>query len=363
MSTTPALPDPFLMTNGTPVRGRADWPRRRREILERLVRIEYGGLPPSSSGVTAEELHTHQVERYGNARHSQYRIHTGPGAGLSFVLDLLVPSADTSIPVILNGDGCWRTLTDEIIQLVLHRGYALAQFNRVELAPDIYTNRRDSGLYLQFPGEGFGALAAWAWGFHRCVDFLVTLDFLNPAQIAVTGHSRGGKAALLAGATDERIALTCPNGSGCGGAGCFRYLGQGSESLADIMKPVPYWFGAELKEYIGREVDLPFDQHFLKALVAPRSLLCTEALGDLWANPTGTWQTSAAAAEVYRFLSAGERIGIHYREGDHAHTIEDWNALLAFADWQLRGEACRMDFSANPFPGLPRPWLWRAPAV
>jgi hypothetical protein len=361
MPVIPELPDPFVMTDGTRVRVPADWPRRRREILECIVGVEYGGLPPSSPGVAGEELHTHQVDRYGNARHSQYRIHAGPGAGLSFVLDVLVPAADAPRPVLLDGDGCWRTLTDEIIQLVLGRGYVLAQFNRVEMAPDIYSNARDSGLYLLYPDEGFGALAAWAWGFHRCVDFLLTLDFVEKAQVAVTGHSRGGKAALLAGATDERITLTCPNGSGCGGAGCFRFLGHGSESLADIMKPVPYWFGAELKRYIGREAELPFDQHFLKALVAPRSLLCTEALGDLWANPTGTWQTSAAAAEVYQFLGAGNRIGIHYREGGHDHSLEDWTALLAFADWQLRGHACAQDFAADPFPALPRARSWRAP--
>ena len=361
MPATPELPNPFVMKDGTPLRSASEWPRRRREILDLVVRIEYGGLPPAPSRIEGEELHSHNVERFGNARHSQYRIHTGPGSGISFVLDLLVPSGDGQRPVILNGDGCWRTLTDDIIRAVVDRGYILAQFNRVEMAPDIYSTRRDSGLYLLYPDESFGALAAWAWGFHRCVDFLLTLDFVNHARIAVTGHSRGGKAALLAGATDERIALTAPNGSGCGGAGCYRFLGQGAESLADILGPVRYWFDAGLKEYIGREAELPFDQHFLKALVAPRALLSTEAFGDLWANPTGTWQTHAAASEVYRFLGAGGQIGIHYRQGDHDHTMDDWNALLDFADWQLRGQPRRQDFAANPFTDLPRAWSWRAP--
>jgi hypothetical protein len=357
------LPNPFVMKEGTPLRAAAEWPRRRQEMMDLVLRIEYGGLPPVPSSTEGEELHTHNVERFMNARHSQYRIRTGPGADgrISFVLDLLIPPGDPPFPIIINGDGCWRTLTDEIIRAVLGRGFILAQFNRVEMAPDIYSTRRDSGLYLLYPDEPFGALAAWAWGFHRCVDFLFTQDFVDQARIAVTGHSRGGKAALLAGATDERIALTAPNGSGCGGAGCFRFLGQGAESLADILGPVPYWFDAGLKEFIGREAELPFDQHFLKALVAPRALLSTEAFGDLWANPTGTWQTHAAAAEVYRFLGAGERIGIHYRQGDHEHTLDDWIALLDFADWQLRVRARRQDFAANPFADLPRAFLWQAP--
>jgi dienelactone hydrolase len=355
------LPNPFVMNDRAPLGAPAEWPRRRREIHDLIVRIEYGGLPPIPPRTEGEELHFHTMGRFADARHSQYRIRTGPGAGITFVLDLLVPPADAPLPVILNGDGCWRMPTDEIISAILSRGYALAVFNRAELAPDIYSPGRDSGLYTLYPGQTFGAIAAWAWGFHRCVDFLLTLQFLDPARIAVTGHSRGGKAALLAGATDERIALTAPNGSGCGGAGCYRLLGQGSESLASILGAVPYWFDAGLNEYIGREAELPFDQHFLKALLAPRALISTEALGDLWANPTGTWQTHAAAAEVYRFLGVGDRIGIHYRQGDHDHTLEDWNAVLDFADWHFRGRTCGRDFARNPFAELPRAHVWTAP--
>jgi dienelactone hydrolase len=361
MAKLPELPNPFLMNDGTPLRDASGWTRRRREILGLIVPIQYGGLPLTPARTEGEELHFHTIERFANARHSQYRIRTGPGAGITFLLDLLVPIEGAKLPVILDGDGCWRTLTDDITRSVLNRGYILAQFNRVELAPDVYSNRRDSGLYPLYPDGTFGALAAWAWGFHRCVDFLLTLDFVDPARIAVTGHSRGGKTALLAGATDERIALTVPNGSGCGGAGCFRFLGQGAESLADILGAIPSWFDAYLTKYIGRVDALPFDQHFLKALVAPRALLSTEALGDAWANPAGTWQTHDAAAEVFRFLGAGDRIGISYRQGGHDHDFNDWTALLDFADWQLRGKPCARDFGHNPFTDLPRIRTWQAP--
>src|SRR5262249_28075764 len=160
------------------------------------------------------------------------------------------------------------------------------------------------------------------------------------------GHSRGGKATLLAGATDTRIALTAPNNSGCGGAGCYRFQGEKSEDIAAILKNFPFWFQPHFAEFIGHEDRLPFDQHTLKALVAPRALLSTEALGDLWANPSGTQQTYLAAREVFAFLGASEHIGIVFRPGGHEHNAEDWTTLLDFADRQLLGKSSTRLFDA-----------------
>jgi hypothetical protein len=311
--------------------------------------------------VEGEELHSHTVPRFLETRHTQYRLITGPDRPFQFLLDMLVPPGDIPFPVVLTGDGCWRYITDDITREVLRRGYILAVFNRVEIVPDNYRSERVSSLYRVYPEGDYGALAAWAWGYHRCVDFLLSLDCVDATRIAIVGHSRGGKAALLAGAIDERIALTAPNNSGCGGAGCFRWQGHGSETLAHILDPVPYWFSPRLKEFVGREELLPFDQHSLKALVAPRALLSTEALGDLWANPTGTWLTYLAAREAYRFLDAEERIGIWYREGDHDHGQPDWEAFLDFVDWHFQGKLPSQTFDINPFPDLPSAFSWSAP--
>jgi hypothetical protein len=181
------------------------------------------------------------------------------------------------------------------------------------------------------------------------VDFLLTLPMVNPAAIAVVGHSRGGKAALLAGATDERIAVTGANGSGAGGAGSYFVQGPGSETLADSLQRFPYWYGRAIADYLGREETLPFDQHFLKAAIAPRAFVSTEALGDLWANPTGTWRTHVAAREVYQFLGVPDRIGIAFRPGGHSHSTEDWDTFLDFAEWHLGGKTPVRSFDINPF--------------
>jgi dienelactone hydrolase len=249
----------------------------------------------------------------------------------SFTLRVFAPAGDGPHAVVLNGDACWHYATDDVIADILHRGYAFAQFNRVEIAPDM-------------PGTRLpvGALAAWAWGYHRAVDALGQLDLVDPTRIAVVGHSRGGKAALLAGATDERIALTSANNSGAGGAGCLRVSGPGAETLADVTRAFPHWFGPDLAAYAGREHALPFDQHFLKALVAPRALLTTEALDDHWANPSGSWHTHQAARAVYELLGAGERIAITFRPGGHDHAPMDWTTLLDYCDVALRGHGAQV---------------------
>ena len=343
------LPDLLTFRDGRRVEHPAAWPTRRQELMDAFLSLQYGGLPPQPSLTRGEELHTNEAVGVDGARDITYRVGVELNQPFAFPLRLLVPPGAGPFPVVLRGDACWGFVSDEIVQAVLRRGVILAQFNRVDLAADAADPARATGIYPQYPGASFGGLAAWAWGYHRCVDVLVSLPFVNPQQIAVVGHSRGGKASLLAGVTDERIALTSANNSGCGGAGCYRLQGPNSEALSDILTRFPYWFGPHLGEYIGRESTLPFDQHFLKACVAPRLLLTTEGLGDLWANPTGTWHTHAAAAAVYRFLGIEDRIGIWYREGGHAHGVADWNALLDFMDWHFRGRKPTHGYSRNPF--------------
>lgn len=356
------LPDLFTFVDGHRVRTADDWRRRREAWREPLHETGYGHLPPTPEAVRGEELHRTTVAAMAGVTLTHYRlVIEGGRRPFWFTLRLLIPPGDGPFPVVLCGDACWAYVTAEVQAEVLGRGYALATFNRTEIVPDMYTNDRDTALYLVYPDGDFGALAAWAWGYHRVVDFLAEQPWVEAERIAVVGHSRGGKTVLLAGATDERIALTAPNNSGCGGAGCYRWRAEGCETLDDILRAIPYWFSRHLPEYLGREDELPFDQHVLKALVAPRALLSTEALGDLWANPSGTWQTFDAAREVYRFLGATDRLGIWYREGPHAHGLVDWQVFLDFADQQLRGAAPARRYDVNPFPDMPRAFAWSAP--
>ncbi|MGB7157006.1 MAG: hypothetical protein WBD40_03000 [Tepidisphaeraceae bacterium] len=359
------LPDPFVFTDGRRVKTPQDWTARRAELLKLVLHHEYGQIPRPPANVTIVRLISHTLRTF-KAPHHQYKLTFDNGDGrpaVSMTVDLLFPPGKGPHPVILRGDWGWRKTPDDVTQEMLGRGYILAEFNRLELAQDLARTapQRDFGLYAMYPDSDFGALAAWAWGYHRAVDFLVTLPQVDKDKIAITGHSRGGKCVLLAGATDERIALTAPNNSGCGGAGCYRVQGPGSEDLAGILTAFPFWFTPRLKEFVGREQELPFDQHSVKALLAPRALLTTEALGDYTANPSGTLQSHRAAREVYTFLGQPDRIAIAFREGVHEHNADDFNTLLDFADVVFFNKPSQRDWNANPFPDHDAAFTWTAP--
>lgn len=342
-----------MFADGRIVQSAEDWRQRRLELQDQILAIEYGHLPPTPPVTSGELLMRNRTA--WNARQIQYRVRTGPDLSLSFLLDLFLPAGNGPFPVMLNGDACWPEMTPDKAGAVLRHGYALAHFNRLEFASDNVDLGRTDGLYRCYPGRSFGALAAWAWGYSRALDFLFTLDCVNSDRICAVGASRGGKTVLLAAALDERIALCAPNNSGCCGAGCFRYQGPGSETLKEMLRDAAFWLAPGMAEYRDREHALPFDQHALKALVAPRLLVTTEALGDLYANPTGTWLTHAAAREVYRFLGVGARIGISFREGEHGHSLADWETVLAFADHHFKGAPLPQRYDHCPFPELAGP--------
>jgi dienelactone hydrolase len=332
--------------------------------------MEYGGMPPRAEAVEVETLSRGGVGHWPNAPNLwTCRLHCRGGAlSFSFCVRLLFPKAGGPFPAIVNGDGCWGYLTDDIVRRVLDSGCALVTFNRTEMAEDLGypgvpdKTKRSGGLYDVYPGRAFGALAAWAWGYHRCVDFLYELPFIDKARIAVTGHSRGGKTTLVAGATDSRITLVNDNASCAGGSAAFRYVGHGGETLG-ILRAFPSWFGPGLLPYLGREGDIPFDQHCLLAAMAPRPLLLTYALDDRWSNPEGMVQCAWAAGEVYRFLGCPERLAFHLRPGAHAHAPEDWSVLLDFIGWQWGGKPPAVRYNIHPYTHLRPSFAWKAPGV
>lgn len=351
------LPDPFLQKNGRRVQTPRAWKAQRRALLDLILRDEYGTLPPKPSRIVGTETASLPLKE-GFADQKEIRLTIGDNDLIQTRLLLTVPKGKGKFPVIVRGDLCWGQVKPEIAAEIVKRGYALAEFDRTEIAPDSAERR---GVYAAYPDYHGGRLAAWAWGYHRVVDYLLTRREIDKGKIIVTGHSRGGKATLLAGAIDERIALTVPNNSGCGGAGCYRLQAAKSEAISDIVRNFPFWFQPDFGAFIGHADRLPFDQHSVKALIAPRALLTTEALGDLWANPHGTQQSHLAAREVFRFLGAEDKLGIVFREGTHEHNAADWDALMDFADLQLRGRSVTRRFDAFAFPETPSPYSWRAP--
>ena len=336
-----SLPDLLTFNDGRKVENGRDWQKRRLEVYEAIIPVQYGKLPPAPNTISFELLHeTKYIDSVKS--YISGRVRFAFEKEMTFGLNLYVPNGEGPFPAVICGDGCWpRYVSDEVIDDVVGRGYVLATFNRCELARDIMKdNIQDIGLYDVAPRGNYGALSAWAWGYHRVVDVLVDMPFVDAEKISITGHSRGGKAVLLAAATDERITLVGSNNSGGGGAGCYRWLDPKAEKIENLLENFTYWFASSFSDWIGRELELPFDQHFLKALIAPRAQLNMTANGDLWANPEGTRITNEATMKVYDLLNASGRFKLTHREGTHAHKPEDWKTFLDFADEQFKNDEC-----------------------
>lgn len=244
---------------------------------------------------------------------------------------------------------------------ILDNGYAVLNYPNDTIEPmemgkprlgparQAYSDLTDSEQY------SWGSIATWAWGAIRVLDYAVTIPELDSDRIAITGHSRNGKTALLAGALDERFAVVNPAGSGCAGAGSYLALGEGCEDLAALTSRDRWWAWThpDFENWVGREHDLPFDQHFLMSLIAPRPLLRTEGIDDHWANPTGTSVSYIATQPVYDFLGVPDLNTIHYRAGGHDHTEEDAAALMALCDETFFDQPRSMNVS-QPLDGTPK---------
>jgi hypothetical protein len=360
------LPDPFLFADGTRVKTVEDWRRRREELKALILGYEYGRMPPPVKVEVNLEVRGTPIAKNADPGRSEQEVvlRMGPGGVIGTHLFITAPPGKGPFPVIVKGDyhpgavDHWTRVAPEIVAEMTKRGYMLIEFDRTDFAPD--KKEGVEGVRALYPGYDWGLISAWAWGIQRVIDYTITRPDVDAKRIILTGHSRGGKAALLAGALDERIAVVVANGSGCGGAGCYRLQPPLTEDIAKITKSFPTWFSPQFNQFIGHVNKLPFDQHSLKALVAPRPLLCTEATGDVWANAPGTQATHLAAREVYQFLGVPDKIGITYRPGKHAQNADDFAALLDLADQQLNGKTVERKFDQIS-PDTPRPFAWTAP--
>ena len=342
------LPKILEFENGAPVLTKEDFAKRRLELYKYAVEFQYGTTPPAPQVFKVDPLY---ITGYGKA--NVYRITAGTKEKtVSFRLKLMLPKKEHlkegKLPVIVDGDMCFcYAMNQEYLNAALENGIAWALFDRTEIVPDYkYAKRADGPLYSAYPDLDFGAIMAWAWGYSRVVDALEIIGLTDPDCIAFSGHSRGGKTALLAGAIDQRAAIVNPNESGAGGSGCYRvhmkgsYMGQEekrSEELGDLVNNFPHWLGTKTHDFIDRESDLPFDQHYLKALVAPRILFISEAAGDVWTNPVGTYLTNQAAKSAFDLLGAGENLLWYWRHGPHYHEIIDVQTLAGVINHKKYG--------------------------
>ncbi|MBI1320816.1 MAG: acetylxylan esterase [Candidatus Hydrogenedens sp.] len=333
-----ALPDPFTMMDGTPVTTAEDWREKRRpELVQLFQHYMYGFAPEAESEFREDAPEAEAFDGTARVKQIEIRIKGLPEDAPRIHLAVIVPNTPGPHPVMLGikrvGNhatcGAEALLQREdayipeasrkdgaserggrsdfwCVEYILSRGYAFATFLESDVDPD--ENDFTNGIHpwypdLPYPKDAqWATIRAWAWGFRRCVDYLVTDPDIDAGKIGVIGHSRRGKTALLAAALDERIALAVPHQSGTGGCAISRASEQ--ETVERINRVFPHWFNGNFKQFNDNEARLPFDQHLLIALVAPRALLDTEGKQDAWANNPASLRALGAADPVWKLLGA-----------------------------------------------------------
>jgi cephalosporin-C deacetylase-like acetyl esterase len=378
------LPDPLVMFNGQKVTTKEQWTKERRPELKKLFEHYMFGSAPAAPKVQAKVERVDPKALGGKATLKEITLTFAGVDGPKIHLLLVVPNKRKGpVPVFVGMNFCGNhaVLDDPKIHLntnwiypnqkgvnkqgraseasrgtqkdvwniedAIDRGYAVATFYSGDIDPDRKEVREGVQQYFK-GGHDWSTIAAWAWGYSRVIDYLVTDADIDATKIIAVGHSRLGKTVLLAGAFDERIAIVIPHQSGCGGAGPSRLADNTkAESVKRINTGFPHWFNARFKDFNEEPERLPFDQHCLIAMCAPRPVLLSNAVEDQWANPNGQFQLLLAADPVYRLLGStgvgakkmpavgkllDSPLGFYIRDGKHSMNRQDWGVFLDFAD-------------------------------
>lgn len=380
----PPRPDLFVSLPEAADERRLRWEAGRAELLAQLDHIYYGASPPEAEVETAGSPVPFGGADARGSRMLQSLAITLPGRpAFALTLALITPEPDEPIrgvfllpnecglraalddetlpepagftPSYCNADGLLANLIGPMfgewiagppVDWLLERGYAIAAWHESDIAPDSASLHRQSlerfGLDPDAQDRP-GTLSLWAWTISRVADAIRADARFTSTPLLTMGHSRRGKAVLLAAARDERLAVTIAHQAGTGG-GALHGDGVG-EPISAITQSYPHWFIAEYARYADDESALPIDQHALIALAAPRAVLLGNAWRDTWADPAGAWRAAQAASPAWDIygapglvqsrmaaLNVSGRLAAHMRGGTHGVTGADWRAFLEFAD-------------------------------
>jgi hypothetical protein len=409
------LPDPLATDDRGRITTKEAWEARREEIKKVMTYYAVGAMPPPPGNVRGEDLKRESLPSGatdgatgGAVDYRLVHLSFGPGGKYGFDVAIFTPAdrpgpfptvifpsfAETPgaepLPLMPRRPEQGRGLdalrmplgipeagdsprprrestpaaTAEQHRALFERGYALATYHYQDTGEDTIARNEDGSwafrntrFFPAYPDCDWGLLGGWAWGISRVIDYLEGQDFADKSAIVATGHSRIGKAVLVAGAFDERIAIAAPAGTAGGGVGAYRFAGKtrfGGEGLDDMMRKYPNWFSPNLHAFANDPEKLPFDQHWFIALTAPRRFIALEATGDHICSPMAVRQSLLGAQPVYALYDATDRVASNYCEHGHAFNECDWDALLDFADRQLRGKDVGRRFDELP-PAAPAP--------
>jgi len=381
------VPDVLKCIDGERIETARQWEKKRRPELMRMFSEQEYGVTPRHTGIKVkyELIATNPEAMNGLATQKQvlFNFIGKNGKKHQALLLLYIPNGKKGrarVIVSYNFHGNQTTTyEDEVIpspskelmksagseawvrgeqasrwsyELALRRGYAVATMNYHDICPDS-PDLCKYGIAPLLPcyeedsrgANEWGAIGIWAWGYSRIADYLEKEKRIDKRGMVVLGHSRLGKTSLWAGAQDKRFKVVISNDSGCGGAALSKRVF--GENIARITANFPHWFCRSFNAYSENEAALPFDQHELLALVAPRHVYVASAEDDQWADPRGEYLSAWYAGKVWQlygmkgFPSKEQPaihkpqhfdLGYHIRAGKHDVTEYDWLCYLDFCD-------------------------------
>lgn len=357
------LPEVLKTIDGQSIDKLSDWKKKRRpEILTLFENNVYGQMPKTYDKIAYQITNEVANVMDGKAHLKEVNI-TVEKANKSVVIHLILftpTQAKKQSPVFLlinnreknNTDPTRKTKSDFWpAEMAIDSGYAIAAFHVSDAAPD-EKNTYQNGVLQLYPDQltadnGMKAIGAWAWAASRVMDYFKTDKAIDFTKVGLVGHSRGGKAAMWAGAQDERFAMIFSSCSGNTGAALARR--KYGETIKAINTTFPHWFNNNYKKFNDHEEALPIDQHMLISLIAPKPLYTTSATQDLWADPKGSYLSIKNAEKVYALYGKKSSLspapppintpiinsilGYHIREGIHNMTAYDWSNFIRFANY------------------------------
>jgi hypothetical protein len=351
------LPDPFKLASGSRMTSRADWRCRRAEIGAMIQKYETGAKPAPPSDLTAT---------FSGGKLT-VTVTVGSNS-ITLSTTITTPSGAGPFPAVIGMDtGGTGALPSSIFT---SRGVATMTFTSSALTPQS-PSRGEGAIYKLYPDPKVGSMILWAWGVSRIIDGLektADQNKIDLKHIAVTGCSYAGKMALYAGAFDERIALVIPEESGGGGEAAWRVSASktGTEDLEHAQGTS--WYSQDLMQFNNMNVgELPFDQHELAALVAPRAIVTIGNPDIDYLSSEAGYVSMRAASEVYKALGIPDRIGFS-QVGGHSHCAfpsSETNDVAVFVDKFLLGKTdADTSVAVTPYKTDLTKWIdWTTPTL
>jgi pimeloyl-ACP methyl ester carboxylesterase len=328
----PDLPDLLEFYDGKKVLDLASWAERREEIRALLCRYFLGTFPTSRPSLLRATV-LHEERERGTIR-EQVRLDFDTRPPASVTIESMRPDSPGPHPVFLTPS--------------THRGWAVVGVSRGYLSV-AYPSADDDDQSIQFgsiyPDCDWRTIPRRAWLAGLVIDYLEGVPGADAGRIAISGHSRNGKQALIAAAFDDRIGSVVSSSSGSSGATPYRFASEREflESVECTTWMCPDWFHPRLRFFTGREDRLPIDIHGLLGLIAPRHALLSEALNDGCGNSFAVERSYAAATRVYDLYGKEAALAIRWRPGAHETCAEDIQSYFDWFEYSFGRGPCPVD--------------------